>query len=103
MSTGAEHRRWNEIAAVVLAAMRTDSDNSQEALAKLVGVSRHVIINIENGRRKIRLSDLLMICKALHLDPVKVLATVLRWQELGIAQGRGESGLPGNVRGGSTP
>jgi DNA-binding XRE family transcriptional regulator len=56
-----------------------DSDKSQEELAKLVGVSRNGIANIESGRKKIELSDLIMICRALNLGPVKVLNRVLRW------------------------
>jgi DNA-binding XRE family transcriptional regulator len=91
MNTDAERRRWNNVAAVVIAAMRNDSDKRQKELAKLVGLSRHVFANIESGRRRIELSDLIMICRALHLDAVKVLNMVLRWYELEIAQGRGES------------
>jgi transcriptional regulator with XRE-family HTH domain len=98
MRTAAERRRWNNAAAVVLAAMRNDSDKRQKELAKLVGLSRHVVANIETGRRRIEFSDLIMICKALNLDPVKVLNMVLRWYELGIAQRRRESGLPREVR-----
>jgi len=98
MRTEAERSRWNNAAAVVLAAMRNDSDKRQKELAKLVGLSPHVIANIETGRRRIEFSDLIMICKALNLDPVKVLNMVLRWYELGIAQRRRESGLPREVR-----
>ena len=98
-----ERSRWNNAAAVVLAAARSDSDKRQKELAKLVGLSPHVIANIETGRRRIELSDLIMICRALHRDPVKVLNMVLRWYELGIAQRRGESGLPGNARGEQSP
>jgi DNA-binding XRE family transcriptional regulator len=98
-----ERRRWNNAAAVVLAAARSDSDKRQKELAKLVGLSPHVIANIETGRRRIELSDLIMICRALKLDPVKVLNMVLRWYELEIAQGRRESGLPGNARGEQSP
>ena len=83
-----ERSRWNNAAAVVLGATRSDSDTSQVKLAKLVGLSRHVIANIETGRRKIELSDLIMICRALNLDPVKVLNRVLRWHEPVIAQWR---------------
>ena len=103
MNTDAERRRWNDVAAVVLAAMRNDSDTRQKELAKLVGLGRHVVANIETGRRRIELSDLIMIRRALKLDPPKVLNMILRWYELEIAQARGESGLPRKVREGSTP
>ena len=96
-----ERRRWNNAAAVVLAAARSDSDKPQKELAKLVGLSPPVMASIETGRRRIEVSDLIMISRALHLEPVKVLNMILRWYELGIAQRRGESGLPREVRGGA--
>ena len=98
-----ERSRWNNAAAVVLAAMRTDSDKPQKELAKLVGLSPPVMANIETGRRRIEVSDLIMICRALKLDPGKILTLVLRWYELEIAQGRRESRLPGNARGEQSP
>jgi DNA-binding XRE family transcriptional regulator len=101
MRTDAERSRWNNAASVVLAAMRNDSDIRQKELAKLVGLGRHVVANIETGRRRIEFSDMIMICRALKLDPVKVLSMILRWHELEIAPRRRESGLPGNVRGGA--
>lgn len=99
MRTEAERRRWNNAVAVVLAAMRSDSDKGQKELAKLIGLSRHVMANIETGRRSIEFSDLIMICRTLHLDPVKVLNMVLRWYEPEIDQWRRESGLSREVRG----
>ncbi len=86
-----QRRRWNNAAAVVLAAARSDSDIRQTQLARLVGLSRHVIANLETGRRRIELSDLIMICRALKLDPIKVLNMVLRWPDL--------AGLPRELRG----
>ncbi len=83
-----QRRRWNNAAAVVLGAMRNDSDTSQRELAKLAGLTRNVIANIESGRKMIEFCELMMICRALKLDPVKVLNMVPQWYELGIAQGR---------------
>jgi DNA-binding XRE family transcriptional regulator len=53
------------------AATRNDSDRTQDELAKLAGVSRNVIANIESGRKMIELSDLIMISRALHLTIFK--------------------------------
>jgi transcriptional regulator with XRE-family HTH domain len=79
----AERERWNRAAGVVLAATRRDagrdSDISQEALAELLGVTRNVIANIENGRKNIEVSDLIMIAKALKKNPLDVLERILRW------------------------
>jgi DNA-binding XRE family transcriptional regulator len=46
---------------IVLAATRNDSDRTQDELAKLVGVSRNVIANIESGRKMIELTDFLAL------------------------------------------
>lgn len=92
-----ERVRWNNTAAVVLAAMRSDSDMRQKELAKLVGLSPPVIANMETGRRRIEVSDLIMICRALHLDPVKVLSMILRWHQLNVSQARGASGFGGDA------
>jgi len=75
----AQRERWNRAAAVVLAATRRDKDMSQEALADRLSVSRDVVANIEAGRRKIEVSDLIMIARALGVDPVDLFGRVLRW------------------------
>ena len=71
--------RWNRAAAVVLAATRRDSDMSQEVLAGRLGVSRDVVANIEAGRRKIEISDLILIARALNVDPIELFGRVIRW------------------------
>ena len=77
--TEAQRERWNRAASVVLAATRRDKDVSQEMLADRLGVSRDVVANIEAGRRKIEVSDLIMIARALGVDPVDLFGRVLRW------------------------
>jgi transcriptional regulator with XRE-family HTH domain len=76
---GAQRERWNRAVSVVLAATRRDKDVSQEDLADRLGVSRDVIANIEGGRRKIEVSDLIMIARALGVDPVELFGRVVRW------------------------
>jgi len=98
LRTEVERRRWNNAAAVVLAATRSDSDKTQAELAKLVGVSRNVIANIESGRKRIELSDLIMICRALKVDSLMVLNRILLWYEPDVAQRHRESRSQREVR-----
>jgi transcriptional regulator with XRE-family HTH domain len=75
----AQRERWNRAAAVVLAATRRDRDMNQDNLAEKLGVSRDVVANIEGGRRKIEVSDLIMIARVLDVDPQELLGRILRW------------------------
>lgn len=75
----AQRERWNRAAAVVIAATRRDKDMSQDALAERLEVSRDVVANIEAGRRKIEVSDLILIARALNVDPAELFGRVLRW------------------------
>ncbi len=63
----------------VLAATRRDKDVSQEALADRLGVSRDVVANIEAGRRRVEVSDLILIGRALDVDPEVLFRRVMRW------------------------
>lgn len=64
---------------MVLSATRRDSDVSQEALAERLGVSRDVVANIEAGRRKIEVSDLILIARALDVNATELFGRILRW------------------------
>jgi len=64
-----KRERWNAAAARVLADIRKESEKSQEELAVLVGMSRSIIANIESSRKRIEVSDLMLICDALDFDP----------------------------------
>ena len=52
---------------------------SQEALADKLGVSRDVVANIEAGRRRVEVSDLILIGRALDVDPEVLFRRVMRW------------------------
>ncbi|MEJ0038731.1 MAG: helix-turn-helix transcriptional regulator [Gammaproteobacteria bacterium] len=54
-------------------------DLTQEELAKRMGWSREVLSNIEQGRRALTVSDLILIARALDLDPETLFRRVLRW------------------------
>ncbi len=75
----AQRDRWNRAVCAVLAATRRDKDVSQEDLADKLGVSRDVVANIEAGRRRIEVSDLILIGRALDVDPEVLFRRVMRW------------------------
>jgi len=75
----AQRERWNRAVVAVLAATRRDKDVSQEALADKLGVSRDVVANIEAGRRRVEVSDLILIGRALDVDPEVLFRRVMRW------------------------
>ena len=80
MSDGRPDReRLERAIPIVLSGSRRDLDVSQRELAAKLGWSRNQIANVESGRREVRLMDVLMIAKALNIDPIALLHRVLRW------------------------
>jgi transcriptional regulator with XRE-family HTH domain len=77
--TEAQRDRWNRAVVAVLADTRRDKDMSQDGLAEKFGVSRDVIANIEAGRRRVEVSDLTLIGRALDVDPEVLFRRVMRW------------------------
>jgi transcriptional regulator with XRE-family HTH domain len=74
-----QRERWNRAVVAVLAATRRDKDVSQDSLAERLGVSRDVVANIEAGRRRVEVSDLILIGRALDVDPEVLFRRVMRW------------------------
>jgi transcriptional regulator with XRE-family HTH domain len=64
---------------IVLKASREDSDRSQQELATSLGWSRNMIANLETGRRVIGFVDFVILAKALHVEPERLLRRVLQW------------------------
>jgi len=55
---------------------RHELDWNQQALADKMGLSRGSIANIETGRQRVLLSDLLDFAKVLKLDPKKLFVAI---------------------------
>lgn len=66
-------------ARVVLRASREDADMSQEKLAKVLGWTRHMVANLEGGRRECRFVDFVAIAWALKVEPERMLRRILGW------------------------
>jgi transcriptional regulator with XRE-family HTH domain len=70
---------WDRAVVATVSSSRKDMDLTQEDLAKRMGWSREVLSNIEQGRRGVTVSDLILIARALNLDPETLFRRVLRW------------------------
>jgi DNA-binding Xre family transcriptional regulator len=47
-------------------------------LAAQVGMSRSIIANVESGRKRIELSDVMLICDALDFDPKEAVERIVK-------------------------
>lgn len=60
---------WIENIGDVLCEIRGDLGLTQDEVAKRIGVSRHQMSNIENGKCCLPVSLLIEICKAYNVEP----------------------------------
>jgi transcriptional regulator with XRE-family HTH domain len=58
---------------------RKDVDVTQAELAERMTWSREIVSNIEQGRREVSVTDLVLIARALNVDPEILFRRVLRW------------------------
>ena len=72
-------QRLERVIPVIMVGTRRDLDVSQSELARRMGWTRNMVANLESGRRSVRLTDFLMVAKALRVDPVSLLHRILRW------------------------
>jgi transcriptional regulator with XRE-family HTH domain len=75
----ADRQRLDRIIASVVKASREDLDVSRAELADRLGWKPAQIAELEIGRRVIRASDLILIARALKLDPRKMFDRLLSW------------------------
>jgi transcriptional regulator with XRE-family HTH domain len=75
-----ERERWSGVIVTVIRAARDDADVTQQELANRLGLTHRQVVNMEHGRRAIHASDLIMIARALNLDPEKLLRRIIRWE-----------------------
>ena len=75
----AERQRLEQTIVAVLKASREDLDVSRTELANRLGWNPAQIAELEIGRRIVRASDLILIAKALDIEPDALLRRILRW------------------------
>ncbi len=74
-----EREKWNRAILTVIRAARDDADVTQQELADRLGMTHRQVVNIEHGRRAIHAVDLIMIAKALGVDPEVLFRRVMKW------------------------
>ena len=75
----AERQRLERIIVAVLKASREDLDVSRAELADRLGWKPEQIAELEIGRRIVRAADLILIARALGIEPEKLFHRVMRW------------------------
>ena len=75
----AERQRIERIIVAVLKASREDLDISRAELADRLGWKPEQIAELEIGRRIVRAADLILIAKALKIEPDALLRRIVRW------------------------
>ena len=75
-----DRARLERIVALVLVAARKERNLSQAELAERLQITRNTIANIESCRRRaVSLVDILMIARALQMQPEVLIWRILRW------------------------
>ena len=75
----AERQRLDRIIIAVLKASREDLDVSRAELASRLGWKPEQVAELEIGRRIVRAADVILIARALKIDPETLFRRVLRW------------------------
>ena len=71
--------RWRNTVAAVISASRKDADVRQEDLAQRLGWSRWKLAKIEAGEGKIEFGELVLLARALKIEPETLFRRMLRW------------------------
>ena len=72
-------QRWRKTVGAVIAAAIRDSDRKQNQVAQAVGMSENVLSEIVQGHRKTELGEIVMIARAINVDPMVLIRRMLSW------------------------
>jgi transcriptional regulator with XRE-family HTH domain len=78
-ASGSPSETWHRAVVSVLGASRREAKMTQEGLALRLGWNRTRIAKIESGERRIDVPEFIVIANGLNMDPIALLARVLRW------------------------
>ena len=74
-----QREHWDRAVIAAVASARKDRDLTQAELAERLGWSREILSNIEQGRRAVTVSDLILIGRALNIEPETLFRRILHW------------------------
>ena len=75
----AERQRLEQTIVAVLKASREDLDVSRKELADRLGWKPEQVAELEIGRRIVRAADLILIARALKIEPDALVRRIARW------------------------
>lgn len=72
-------QRWRKTVGAVIGSSIRDSDRKQVQVAKAVGMSENMLSEIVQGHRKTEMGEIVLIAKAINVDPLVLIRRMLNW------------------------
>ena len=72
-------QRWRKTVGAVIGTSIRDSDRKQFQVAKAVWMSENTLSEIVQGHRRTELGEIVLIAKAINVDPVLLIRRMLNW------------------------
>ena len=66
---------------IAVKASRIDRDRKQSQIADHMGWSAEIVSNIEQGRRTVTVSELILLAESMGEDPQEVFRRILEWRK----------------------
>ena len=76
-----ELKQARRLLCAALRQSREDAGLTQADLGQRLGVGQSYVSKIENGDRKLEVSELVIICRALEIDAVKFIKALIEQQK----------------------
>ncbi len=72
-------QRWRKTVGAVIGSSIRDSDRKQVQVARTVGMSENMLSEIVQGHRKTEMGEIVLIAKAINVDPLVLIRRMLNW------------------------
>jgi plasmid maintenance system antidote protein VapI len=72
-------QRWRKTVGAVIGSSIRDSDRKQVQVARTVGMSENMLSEIVQGHRKTEMGEIMLIAKAINVDPIVLIRRMLNW------------------------
>jgi plasmid maintenance system antidote protein VapI len=72
-------QRWRKTVGAVIGSSIRDSDRKQVQVARTVGMSENMLSEIVQGHRKTEMGEIILIAKAINVDPIVLIRRMLNW------------------------
>jgi plasmid maintenance system antidote protein VapI len=72
-------QRWRKTVGAVVGSSIRDSDRKQVQVARTVGMSENMLSEIVQGHRKTEMGEIMLIAKAINVDPIVLIRRMLNW------------------------